>query len=449
MADDFTFPSEAGPASPADSAAPSPAAGGSDFTFPSEKETPPPSPTFMGTLKSSLTGAPSSIYEAGKSALSDIWSGEEQRAQAAAANPSNVATDWMGTNFSGLAAAPLTPITNIGKAAAQAIAQPLTRGIQGAGTLAAHAVTNNPILPSREDVYKQVEPDVETALALATPRASPLRPPLALPSPPTAAPMGVTLSEGQATGDLSAIQREQGALGGTAGPAAQKRAQAFADQQRAQVDAAKDIVSRGLDPFNMEVASSPQEAGQFVSQGMQNTAAARKAGVTQAYEVAQALPGEIHAGVFEGMPQAIKGDLTLAPKPVTIDTGTTPYAAKMLDYLDNQIGHLKIQNKADPFGPPNPQNVTGVSLTGIDQWRKNLSAMRSDAYAASPPGKVTGDARAAQAVLNSFDERIDQAVNGGMFTGDPAAVGTWNNARAANADYQSTFGVRKDDPVSR
>ncbi len=261
---------------------------------------------------------------------------------------------------------------------------------------------------------------------------------------PAESEFGVTLSGGEQAQNLAMRQAEQKAIRN-----ADEHALAWKVQREAQIGQANATIAQSFDPFGMMLAEKPQEAGQLVSQGVQSAAANAKTAVKQAYDTAKALPGEIHAGVFEGMGQGIKGDLTLADNPVIIDQGTTPNAAKMVDYLDKQVSNLKIQNKADPFGPPSSESVLGVNLKGINQWRKNLSSMRSDAFGASPPGKTSGDARAAQAVLEAFDKRIDEAVNNGQFTGDHSAIAAWNNARAANSDYRATFGVRKGDPASR
>ena len=262
---------------------------------------------------------------------------------------------------------------------------------------------------------------------------------------PEEAPFGVTLSGGEKAGDLDMRQKEQQAI-----RSGDPHAQDFVAQRQTQLGNATDQIVQGLDPSGQTLADTPQEAGAMVSRGIQTTAAARKADVQQAYKTAQAAPGEVHASVVQTMPANIKSDLSLADNPVIIDKGTTPYASQMIDFLDNEAGKLQIPNKADPFGPPPDTNdIAGVNLKGIDQIRKNLSQMRSDAFGSSPPGKTSGDARAAQAILNSFDDHIDQAVNSGMFTGDKSAIAAWNNARAANADYQSTFGVRKGDPASR
>jgi hypothetical protein len=95
------------------------------------------------------------------------------------------------------------------------------------------------------------------------------------PSPP-APPLGVTLSTGQDTSDLAAIQREQAALRGQSGPQAQRRAQAFADQQKAQLETAKETTAAGLDPGKQNIVTSPQEAGDIVSNALSKQEGLRK-----------------------------------------------------------------------------------------------------------------------------------------------------------------------------
>jgi hypothetical protein len=108
----------------------------------------------------------------------------------------------------------------------------------------------------------------------------------------------------------------------------------------------------------------------------------------------------------------------------------------MIRDLEANVGKLRIPNAADPFGAPAAERITGVNLTGVEQWRKRLSTMRGDAMRSGN----AADARAARAVLEAFDNQIDNAVNSGLFSGDPRAVQAWNAARAAFSDYRSTFG---------
>jgi hypothetical protein len=259
-------------------------------------------------------------------------------------------------------------------------------------------------------------------------------------------PLGVTLSEGQATRDLSAIQREQAAARGQSGAPAQQQAEKFFDQQKGQVEAARTDIATGMDPVGgQRIAETPQAAGDLVSQSMQRLAAQRKAGVTEAYDTAKSLPGEIHADAFVGLPTKIKTDLSSGSDPIIIDDKLTPFASQAIKDIDERIGQLKIQNRADPHGQPDAGEIVGVDLKGIDQMRKRLSSFRKDAFSSGN----AADGRAAKAVLDAFDDHIDAAVNGGMFRGDSRAISAWNIARAAYADYRKAFTAGKNDPVGR
>jgi hypothetical protein len=254
------------------------------------------------------------------------------------------------------------------------------------------------------------------------------------------APYGVTLTGGERANNLAMRQAEQQAI-----RSGEPHGQAFVAQREAQLQSARDRIARGFDPFGQEIAEGPQEAGAAVSEGMQNAATAARARVRQAYDLARSLPGEVHADVFRGMGANIRFDLSQAERPVVVDDRLTPYASQMIADIDNRVSQLHIQNRASFVGQPNPQNIVGINLEGVDQMRKRLSAFRQDAYASGN----AADGRAAQAVLDAFDGRVDRAINGGMFNGDPRAVQAWNDARAAYADYRGTFTAGRNDPVGR
>ena len=302
-----------------------------------------------------------------------------------------------------------------------------------------------------EDLYNMGRNAIDTASLAAAPRGvSPIgiragAQVAVPPRPQPTGPLDVNLSAGQRTGDLDAIRREQAALSGQLGTPAERVARTFADVQAQELAAAKDKVARGLDPYGQRVAEGPQEAADLVQRALQTEAANRKAGVRQAYETAQALPGEVHADVFRGIGDSIKTDLSARPEPVIIDDKLTPYASKAVDDIEQNISRLKIQNRADPNAAPDQESIAGVTLKGVDQARRRLAAFSKSAYESGN----RADGRAARAVLDSFDDHIDAAVNNGSFRGDPRAVQAWNDARAANADYRGTFTAKKGDPVGR
>jgi hypothetical protein len=299
-----------------------------------------------------------------------------------------------------------------------------------------------------EQLYSEAKSGVDQAMMAMRPARGGLGPRGAPPTPPQPIPTGpldVILSEGQATRELPLIQREQAALRGTSGPAAQARAQEFADQQAQQVVKARDTVTTGLDQFGQKIVASPQEAVELAQKSIQTIAGQRKAGVSAAYDEANALPGEIHAGAFEGITNKIKSDLSAGDNPVIIDDKLTPFASRAIQDVENRISQLKVQNRADPFGQPSQEDIQGLTLKAVDQMRRRLSSFRSDAYKSGN----AADGRAASAVVDAFDAQVDSAVNGGLFRGDPRAVQAWNDARAAHADYKSTFSAGKNDPAGR
>lgn len=293
--------------------------------------------------------------------------------------------------------------------------------------------------------YEESADTSETMLSAIGPRGG-MRPvPKPLPSAPASGPLGVTLSEGQKTAALPALRSEQSALAGRLGPTAETAAKSFADQQKGQIASAQERVAQSFDPFNQIVAEGPQEAGQAVSRGIQQTAAARKADVNSAYDLARSLPGEVHADAFKDIGTRIKTELTNRSDPVVIDDKLTPFASRAIQDIDNRVAQLQIQNRASPVGQPSQNAIMGITLNGVDQMRKRLSSFRSDAFGT---GNAT-DGRAVKSVLDAFDNQIDHAINNGLFTGDQRAIQAWNDARAAHSDYRSTFTAQKNDPVGR
>ena len=331
----------------------------------------------------------------------------------------------------------------------------VVKGVGNVG-LGTAAYVSSPISAAYRSIIGQPVEDVtgiprewtETAAELATPGiglrslTEPITP--AIPPKPVD-PFGVTQTLGESTGDLAARQFEQGALRGESGAPAQRHAIQFFNEQRpAQLAQAKENVAQSFDPLGQQnLAETPTEAANIVQQSLQREAAQSKASVKNLYDYAKSLPGEIDADVFRGMPQDIKTDLTNRPDSVVIDDNT-PVASRMINYLNNQIGQLNIKNAASPLGNPPANQITGVDLEGIEQWRKNLSRMRGDALAAY--GTNPSDARAAQAIVNEFDNRIAGAVNSGAFRGDPRAVQAFNSARSAHAARMQIWG---NDPIGR
>jgi len=361
------------------------------------------------------------------SAVSDIAASRQQRAE----HPSSVFTDWAreGADVASIIGSPFSAAY---KTAAPYVASPLASGIQAAGEPIAKWLNPNAKLPTHEEVAQAITPDVEQALGSFGARGVPT--PFKPPPGPRLGPLNVPLSEGQATGRLPTIQREQSAIRGSSGKPAERRARQFVDQQAAEIERARGDVGNSFDPSLQTIAQTPHEAGDLISQSMQREAAARRANYDNLFQAARALPGEIHANVFNRLGREIRADLNASGGP-TVDPTISPFATRALHDIDNAVDVME--------GIRGMQPTPNFTLNDVDLLRKRLSAYRTGA------GPNPYDRTATQSIINAFDNRITSAVNSPAFQGDPRVATAWNQARAAYADYRRTFTSGRNDPIGK
>lgn len=441
MADDNiydTLPAESPPAAPS-----SPPAGDSNiYDVMPAVAAQPEAPTSPRQLFDYANQPP--LVDQASSAFTDIWPETKQAASDAissVASNLNPFSDERHATYARQAAAPTflgglkEEIGQLGSTGSGIVS---IAGVPGALATGPSRSIGGHFVSAVEGIpYEDAKGQVDTAMEGLAPGRGGIRPSPIPPTKPVTGPLGVTQSVGQATQDLSAIQLEQAAGRGVLGDNSLAIAKAFNDQQAGQVAAAREGVGNQFDANGITYADNPQQAGQLASQGIQAAKNSAKGTVDNLYDTARNLPGEIHSGVFENIGSKIKNDLTNpsgGQKQVIVDEDTKE-ASKAIKYLDDRVSNLRITNAADPAGPPNPQNIVGVNLAGVDQWRKHLSTLRDNAFGR---GDLT-DGRAMQAIMNSFDRHVDAAVNSSAFTGSPTAAQAWNNARAAHAQYRSNF----------
>lgn len=307
---------------------------------------------------------------------------------------------------------------------------------------------------------------------------------------------GIKLSRGQATGDLDTIRYEDMAARGAYGPEAQKRAAEFFDQQFKDTQAGGQAVGQqtaraapiAQDPaeaataVNADVADrasraralqgsveqqaateaesqrgivadqgraldeslrggalpveNPREAGEVVGQNVRDAAAANRQEFRDRYREMAELPGEFRVDAVRGMGTRVRNELTYGDNPVIIDDQLTPAASRAIQAMD-EMSVPRIQNRASPHAEPNPDEIAGVNLQGIDQMRKKLVAYYQSARA-NPT-----DARAMQGILHAYDGQIERAITEGLFSGDPRALEALQEARASYARYRQTFGPQR------
>ena len=216
---------------------------------------------------------------------------------------------------------------------------------------------------------------------------------------------------------------------------AQQQAQAEAEAQRgmaADRQRAIDEAIRG----NAPPIENTRETGEIVGQNVRDSAAANRQEFRNLYREFGQLPGEFRADAVRGLGTRIRNDLSFRDEPVIVDDQLTPAASRAVQALD-EMSVPRIQNRASAFGQPNPDEIAGVNLRGIDQMRKKLVAYYQNAR------NNPTDARATRAILEGFDDQIERAISEGLFSGDPRALEALQQARASYSRYRQTFGPQR------
>lgn len=237
-----------------------------------------------------------------------------------------------------------------------------------------------------------------------------------------------------AGGILNSDLGEQARNARSAQQAAEAAAEREAAAARAGVDDQGNVINEAIRAGRPAI-EAPREAGELVGNQVRSAAARARGEYQGLYDTASTLPGQFHAATFEGIGTRIRGDLSNHDNPVIIDDLTTPVASKAINYIDN-VSSLRIQNKADPFGAPNPENITAINLRGVDQARKGLNTFMAAA-------QLPADRRAVGRIIHAFDDKVEHAISNGLFSGDPQALQAIRDARASYSRYRSTFGPQR------
>jgi hypothetical protein len=94
------------------------------------------------------------------------------------------------------------------------------------------------------------------------------------------------------------------------------------------------------------------------------------------------------------------------------------------------------------LGAPFPSNVPGVgnvvykNFDMVDQGRRSLNEALTKA-------KDKTDRAAIRRLIDDFDDHVESSINSGAFSGDPATLQAWKDARKLFSDYQRKYGVRR------
>lgn len=249
----------------------------------------------------------------------------------------------------------------------------------------------------------------------------------------------VPLSSGQITGSVDTQMAENAARRGGMGDQAATTAGRFDQLQGRAVGQASENIRSGFDPQGRVIATDPQAAAAAVGEGIQQRAQGARQHYETLYDEFAGLPGTIPRAAFDNVGDSIRARMTLGANPVIIDDVTTPYAARALRDVEQQVGGTRFQNQAAPGVMQTAnlprQAIDAVGLSDIDQARKRLLSFARDARSSGN----AADARATQRVIGEFDQHLHDVIDAGLFSGSTRALPALQEARAAFRDYRQTF----------
>lgn len=350
--------------------------------------------------------------------------------------------------------------------------------------------------PDYEKMLKESKEAADTALGAAAPAGRMVRTPAGLdfqrppapaaPTPPAST--GVTLSEGELTGDLAARQREVAALRGQSGkPAQQKAEEFFVEQRGQQMTAEQERIAREMDPARSLIAEEPYTSGQIIQAEVGAREAARgqdlfdlgqtlqrtqedlrlgmhpnrqvlaqtpheaaeiaQGGITRAREIAEAsrdaaydtmraTEGDFSPKYFANIGEKARRSFVAGDDPFLLNSKTTPVTMAAIEDLEAQLG-ATAAHAADPA----TKSHRPFTVEYIDNIKKRLNAFRRQAASTANATGDRSDIAGMSRLIDFFDDRVSRGLRlKNMFSGDGrAAADALDQARGLHASLRQTF----------
>lgn len=337
-------------------------------------------PEGIGTsLARAVTDIPSEVYDAAAAGLHEMnavnpWGAERTEARARGEPPSMLAVPRAAMGALSVAGA---PITGAARSVGGHLLDLLNRGMRAGAVQIygedkvrqAEAATG---LPVGGGSYETAKPDVDRLMMGLGPRGGMRPAAVPVPAAPRTGPLGVTLSEGQETGALPAIRREQAAARGQLGPAAEARAADFNAQQGQEIQTAADRIRAGFDPLEQVHATNPQEAAESASLALREAAAH-----TQALSEAEG------AALAPNVPFAHPLDVADTVATSLRDARSAQGAAAQARDAQTVALREGIRNSLDPNGQViarSPQEAADIISGAVGNQAENAQAATRAAY---------------------------------------------------------------------
>lgn len=238
-------------------------------------------------------------------------------------------------------------------------------------------------------------------------------------------PVSVPLTRGQISGRASEQMFEDMAAKGAFGQGAETLMRGATERTeealRANIPAIQQRLGGGV------VAERGQGAA-MAQQALARQAEEAGKGVTQAYEAARGIqgqmPGEVATTMADDIGQSIADFIPHAPtarrefQTLQKLTSKTPAASGLLDSAGNII-HAK-------------KRALDTSIKDLFDWRRKVSTLANNA-------KDRTEAAALKKMVTQFDDSMDDAIKNSLMSGDEEAAAAWNKAIALRRSKGAKF----------
>ncbi|MAM63862.1 hypothetical protein [Maritimibacter sp. UBA3975] len=220
----------------------------------------------------------------------------------------------------------------------------------------------------------------------------------------------VPMTRGQARGDIPQIAMEQNFRAGTRGQGAYNAVAEFDARQAAALNAAREGIVPGS-------GGPVTDAADDVIAGVRRQAdSARQAG-SRAYDALEASGAAVRPEASTAVQRSIRMAAEAAGAPID---GGTPNAQAALNFIDNAF---------------NANNGGAVPFMTLERARQRLLGFSR----AAAQGSNGADRFAMEAVVDQFDNWMDDTISSALISGDEAVLSQAKEARSLWEQYRRTF----------
>lgn len=243
----------------------------------------------------------------------------------------------------------------------------------------------------------------------------------------------LALTEGQRTGNMNILRKEEAARQGAYGQTASDVMRGFDDRQMVAIQGQADDIQKTMGRGSGFSTDTPTDIGERLQRGLIGEAANRKSAVSAAYDAAAEASISRPARLNREGVLGIAEDILAVPKDMNIIPAQLDQMPKLKLAIDRAREVRKMAQRP---------NYRPVNFQVLEANRKALNNLWRDA----PKGST--EELALRKVIDKVDDWTEKSITNGLLDGDPTTIDTIKNARGLARDYHRLFSKGKGrDPA--